>query len=1005
MNSFDLLAGLNSFKETLRLTFEPVSEEYLEFSLMESRLRSNLDDERRFGWTQQIQHDRNRIVDQLNKLALTVVGAAFVDYCEASVQMIEEAPVLSFFSGTSLRAELHGYLDLLIRVCSRVELQRIIPTSLEPEHSSVDLASIYVPLNTTTQSARVLSELDPKDVNLPMSEGRKYQTISALNAMEKSPWMVLRGGPGSGKSTFVNYTVLQLAQNLRYNSVETLPVELHTHDTPVLPIRIAMHDLMRFVGSVESRGTAKLIWDYLHWTLEDRGFVELFAAFRNALLSDGMALVCLDGLDEIPKEYFDIARNAVQEFAYTTGCRVCVTSRTYAYDIDDPRRSLHDFDMYTLSDLNSNQIDDFIVKWFTVFTSLEWLSTSDASTIASELKTAVKQTKLREVAQRPLLLTLLCGLRTHGRYEMNTRIALFDNIVEILLERWQKGKYHGSNLQSSYERLLESYHLRSSDVREVLEEIAFRLHSGELGTEERDDISEDDLNRNFARILGGDKNTADKLVEHMEQTAGLLVGLGAKQSDGPRFFSFPHRTLREFLTGCYLARLRNFESCAADLVRSDPDHWRETAVMAAATAGPDRGTYFVHELVPYDPDEIEANAGDWISAIVGGEALVELGTSTIEASHAKRQIMVRVRGWLVRLLEQPVLGASQRAIAGNVLGLLDDPRPGVNVKQGLPDVLWCYVPRGEVGLGVCETVDPLASKDEIGEEKPFGIKYDYWISKYPITQIQYQCFIKDTAHEVPTANPEFLEYEEMYSWLGANPPYGKLNHPIVLVTWHDARTFCSWLTSKLSDREQLPNGYVVRLPTEAEWEKVAKGGTKIPAKPGVEQRPFFSDEPHVGREIDLLLNPLPHRRWPWGEWKEEAPIYYANTRENNLMQTTAVGSFPLGVAPYGCLDMSGNAWSWTTSSWGSLDRHNAGFRYPYAIDARETESAVGRRVARGGSWLYDNEKARTTERDSGRPDAAYNDISFRVVVAPSLETLDCNTDVNGNEEGHGEGAL
>jgi len=90
------------------------------------------------------------------------------------------------------------------------------------------------------------------------------------------------------------------------------------------------------------------------------------------------------------------------------------------------------------------------------------------------------------------------------------------------------------------------------------------------------------------------------------------------------------------------------------------------------------------------------------------------------------------------------------------------------------------------------------------------------------------------------------------------------SRPVVGVTWQEATAYCAWLNERLCDSEELPDGYVVRLPTEAEWEKTARG---------VDGRP-----------------------WPWGSsWEEN----HANTYETNLLTTTSVGILPVGASPWG----------------------------------------------------------------------------------------------------------
>jgi formylglycine-generating enzyme required for sulfatase activity len=186
------------------------------------------------------------------------------------------------------------------------------------------------------------------------------------------------------------------------------------------------------------------------------------------------------------------------------------------------------------------------------------------------------------------------------------------------------------------------------------------------------------------------------------------------------------------------------------------------------------------------------------------------------------------------------------------------------------------------------------------------------------------------------------------------------------VTWFEAMAYCAWLTEQIRKSANLHDelglegsrlaDWVVRPPTEAEWEKAARGGLQIPG-------------PH-----SQVPNPEPQREWPWeGAFDPDK----ANTEETGLRRTSAVGAFPNGVSAYGCLDMGGNVWEWC---------HTLYAAYPYdPTDGREAETDPGRRVVRGGSWYFIRRYARCACRYYGLPDFFfYAYYGFRVVLAPLL---------------------
>ena len=166
---------------------------------------------------------------------------------------------------------------------------------------------------------------------------------------------------------------------------------------------------------------------------------------------------------------------------------------------------------------------------------------------------------------------------------------------------------------------------------------------------------------------------------------------------------------------------------------------------------------------------------------------------------------------------------------------------------------------------------------------------------------------------------------------------------MVNVTWHDALAYCDWWSAV--------TGKPITLPSEAEWEKAARGAAD-------------------------------KREYPWGEaWKEG----YCNSRELDVGDTTPVGIFPEGISPCGCLDMAGNVWEWTRSLWGKSFM-NPDYRYSYrADDGRENLEAGNDnlRVLRGGSFADVRLNARCACRSGDYPYHWSRDYGFRVAVSPS----------------------
>ncbi len=201
------------------------------------------------------------------------------------------------------------------------------------------------------------------------------------------------------------------------------------------------------------------------------------------------------------------------------------------------------------------------------------------------------------------------------------------------------------------------------------------------------------------------------------------------------------------------------------------------------------------------------------------------------------------------------------------------------------------------------------------------LPYDYYMARLPITNEEYAAYQK-------SEQPEFLR------------PKWKENsdYPAVNVSWKGAIAYCRWLNKVL--KGELPFGLILRLPTEAEWEKAARGAQ--------------------------------HLIYPWGNVFETNKNNSAGSAEEG---TASVAKYsPQGDSPYGCADMTGNVWQWT---------HSLLKDYPYnAEDGRESEETDGNHVSRGGSRFM-GQGARCASRN-GISDNANFAIGFRVVISIQL---------------------
>ncbi|HEU4782515.1 MAG TPA: SUMF1/EgtB/PvdO family nonheme iron enzyme [Ktedonobacterales bacterium] len=215
----------------------------------------------------------------------------------------------------------------------------------------------------------------------------------------------------------------------------------------------------------------------------------------------------------------------------------------------------------------------------------------------------------------------------------------------------------------------------------------------------------------------------------------------------------------------------------------------------------------------------------------------------------------------------------------------------------------CPVSAGAFTMGSDKARDSEARDDET----PLcPVEVDaFAIAQHPVTVAEYACAIRAKAVREPPAF-KLIGYVTDWSEQQTQP-----DHPVVCVSWGDALAYANWL-GKLT-------GQPWRLPTEAEWEKAARG--------------------------------TDGRIYPWGDDFDKARC---NTRERGIGDTTAVGSYPNGASQYHVQDMAGNVWEWTSSLY---------MPYPYCKnDGRETRNSTDNRVLRGGSWFSYAEYTRAARR-------------------------------------------
>jgi len=254
-----------------------------------------------------------------------------------------------------------------------------------------------------------------------------------------------------------------------------------------------------------------------------------------------------------------------------------------------------------------------------------------------------------------------------------------------------------------------------------------------------------------------------------------------------------------------------------------------------------------------------------------------------------------------------------------------------------------YVPAGTFWMGSTDKdIDAILAECSIcqrewytNEQPQHEIRLDaFWIDRAEVTNAQYRNCVDEGACSPPSSPSSWTRD----SYHGASELD---NYPVLYVDWAQANAYCTWAG--------------VRLPTEAEWEKAAKGTDR--------------------------------RIYPWGSVFDGSLANFCDANcefdwknedwDDGHADTAPVGNYPGGASPYGVLDMAGNAWEWVADWYGGDYYVNSPERNPQGPNSGSA------RVARGGSWNFNQGSARAARRLDLEPSSSLAYVGFRCALSGS----------------------
>ena len=920
------------------------------------------------------------------------------------------------------------YLTEVVSRCRHLTLlpANVVAARWEYRRRAVELEELYTPLSLGEERG----EISPDEVQKITGRQRYRGQPKPKNWVQALSWkvrppiqpsagglgeiiqshqrLIVRGDPGSGKTTLLRYLTITCARGLRNDRRDGDNSRMHKERLGWCRSRFPILVNLGLFADITSWTKERRLLDAIIDTLPAELRSRYPKKFFQKQLEQGRCLVMFDGFDELGSR---VARNRmarliddlVNTYDHAKN-RFIVSTRIVGYE---GQLDACGFTVRTVQDLNPQAIHHLVKSRYKAIAIGEGLGRSDqeqkdlirryeerAATLLSELE---NNEGLKILITNPLLLSLIVLVSLVKVKLPEQRHILYRDCVEVLTERWQEQRrteagVHQPDPHRPDDLVLDQKLVLLRDIALALQArrkegtsqlLMARTEARKLIAARLPDFLAAHLPENKTQQAQECQRRAADLLDSIREESGILVEKGLDRTGEP-VVGFSHLTFQEYLAADAIHQQSN----ALPLLLNNLFNptWREVLLlyMSMADGGTiiqncladssqpyllryllagrclaeeglldaqlqrkvldGLGAYFCHgpEDIKSVKELIERIGGtkhyDWLlENMLGLLTQDELKAFATPPETAQAGSLYRhFQQALVRTTQNPEIAPADRAITADTLD-------GIGF---LPEDLYHFV--------------PIPNKQS-----------PVYIGQYPITNTQYQRFLKaeDFAErEYWLGFPKFSESEKNYerigdwgdegwSWLQKNwdenkklyprywhdPRFGiaRMGVPVVGITLYEANAYCKWLLAhwdELSEKEQNPDlkPGLIRLPTELEW-TAATGGAD------------------------------PADRYPWdkdGEvTQDEAEILRrANVGESGIGHTTPVGMYPLGVSPLGVWDMGGNVFEWQANY-------------------RDSDHDV--LALRGGSWSLNHLNARLSRRLNGPPYGPWLNYGFRVVAFPS----------------------
>jgi formylglycine-generating enzyme required for sulfatase activity len=837
----------------------------------------------------------------LPKLLSYLPSPTLPDVALDADEEIDEAPAISTKPVTTTVE--HRKLELAY--LERLRLEELLNT----EKYTAMGGTAQVQKQAEMRSVFELIKVGRSEDQIQQETRRFENAVDEIKAIRRC---VLLGEPGGGKTT----TIWKLAADI----VDTA---LQDRSAPI-PLLIRL-------GKWTDAGQS--LPDFIASQLGDLG------AHLNELLSEKRAALLLDGLNELPASQYKAKYPQVQKFIEQHPDLLAVVScRELDYTIElgfdkinitplDPLR-IREFAGRYLGEEKGDDLfwklagqiaqdyyKDFVEKVGQEHEGIFWLADQLPSQIKwtydwdnenkygywqNWLKEREKPSGLMVLARNPYMLLMLTSVYADEGELPDNRGQLFAKFVETLLEREEIPLAEQNPLVEGLAKVAYEMQIRRAEAESD-------------GSNALTVLPESDVKA----IL------AERLL--------YLAGSASILSVGEQI-RFTHQLLQEYFAAKYMdIEIEGGRLQATDIWK--PENWWERtnweeAVILLAGLYSDDPTPVIKWLLNAQP-EIAAQCITRSGANMPPDA-----TLLLFSKHIPR---------LIDLHSDP--DPQARATIGRALGQLTlsngeplDNRKGVSIvmhnTRKLPDIDWVTIPAGEYTYGD-NNKDDYTGYGKPADRQKLTLP-EFEISRYPVTYDQFQCFLDaEDGYNSPvhdwfeglSADADDKKMSEQY--------FKYSNHPREMVNWYQAVAFCRWLSWKLRPESfdmMRVETWAVRLPTEFEWEKVARANTGW--------------------------------QYPYGD-----KFAKGKTSEIGIRQTSAVGIFPHGDTTHWdkpISDLSGNVFEWCLTD----------YKNPSEDAAKENISSNCSRVLRGSSGPHDDASA--VYRNSNSPHLRFYDRGFRL---------------------------